>query len=98
MTTANCVNNSLTGQTGSGSFVGSSDAIISSPFIITPALGTPSALVLTNATGDQLGAIDASSAASGHVGEYFSQSELVGSAQPLSTGTAANVFLTTNPL
>jgi hypothetical protein len=98
MTTANSVGNSLVGQTGTGSFVGDTNALITSPFIITPALGTPSALVLTNATGDQLGAVDGSSAASGHVGDYFSQSALIGDAQPLSSGVTANVFLTTTAL
>ena len=46
MTTANSVNNSLTGQTGTGNFVGST-----SPTLVTPALGTPASGVLTNATG-----------------------------------------------
>jgi len=42
----NCsINSGLSGTTGTGSFVGST-----SPTLVTPALGTPSALVLTNAT------------------------------------------------
>jgi hypothetical protein len=45
-TTNNAVNNALTGATGTGLFVGQT-----SPTLITPALGTPSALVLTSATG-----------------------------------------------
>jgi hypothetical protein len=93
MATRNSVDNGLVGQTGTGSFVGST-----SPTLVTPDLGTPSTLVLTNATGDQLGALDASNATSGHVGEYFSQSELIADAQPLTTDTPANVFLTTTAL
>lgn len=46
MTTNNAVNSPLSGTTGTGNFVGSN-----SPTLVTPALGTPSALVLTNATG-----------------------------------------------
>lgn len=46
MATNNAVNTTLSGQTGTGSFVGSI-----SPSIATPALGTPTAIVLTNATG-----------------------------------------------
>lgn len=45
MATNNAVNTSLSGQTGTGNFVGAT-----SPTLVTPALGTPSALVLTNAT------------------------------------------------
>jgi len=45
-----------------------------------------------------IGVRNGSDAISGNVGEYFSQSELVGSAQPLSTGTPSNVFLTQNVL
>src|SRR5712675_2337532 len=46
MATNNAVNNGLSGQTGSGLFVGQT-----SPSLITPALGTPTAIVLTNGTG-----------------------------------------------
>lgn len=46
MATNNAVNVSLSGQTGTGSFAGSV-----SPSFTTPALGTPSAAVLTSATG-----------------------------------------------
>jgi hypothetical protein len=56
------------------------------------ALGTPSSLVLTNATGDQLGTTSGSDAASGHVGEYFSQTELIGSQISLTSGATSNVF------
>lgn len=46
MATKNAVGNSLTGLTGTGTFVGAT-----SPTLITPDLGTPSAGVLTNCTG-----------------------------------------------
>lgn len=46
MATNNSVNTSLSGQTGTGSFVGST-----SPTLVTPALGTPASGVLTNCTG-----------------------------------------------
>ena len=46
MATNNAVNTSLSGQTGIGSFVGST-----SPTLVTPALGTPASGVLTNCTG-----------------------------------------------
>lgn len=46
MATNNAVNTSLSGQTGTGTFVGST-----SPTLVTPALGTPASGVLTNCTG-----------------------------------------------
>jgi hypothetical protein len=46
MATNNAVNTSLSGQSGTGSFAGTV-----SPSFTTPALGTPSAVVLTNGTG-----------------------------------------------
>lgn len=46
MATNNAVNTSLSGQTGTGSFAGST-----SPTFVTPALGTPSSGTLTNCTG-----------------------------------------------
>lgn len=46
MTTNNLINSPLSGTTGSGEFVGST-----SPTLVTPALGTPSSGILTNATG-----------------------------------------------
>lgn len=67
MTTVNAVDTTLSGQTGTGNFVGSN-----SPSIITPDLDTPSALILTNATGDQIGTNTNNNAASGHVGEFIS--------------------------
>ena len=46
MATNNAVNNGLSGSTGTGNFVGST-----SPVLVTPNIGTPSAGVLTNCTG-----------------------------------------------
>jgi len=46
MATNNAVNTSLSGQTGTGNFVGST-----SPSLVTPALGTPASGLLTNCTG-----------------------------------------------
>jgi len=46
MATNNAVNTSLSGQTGTGNFVGAT-----SPTLITPALGTPASGTLTNCTG-----------------------------------------------
>ena len=46
MATNNSVNTSLSGQTGTGTFVGST-----SPTLVTPALGTPASGTLTNCTG-----------------------------------------------
>lgn len=46
MTTINSVNTTLSGQSGTGSFAGTT-----SPTFVTPALGTPSSGVLTNCTG-----------------------------------------------
>lgn len=46
MATNNAVNNSLSGQSGTGSFVGSN-----SPSLTTPNIGTPSAGTLTSCTG-----------------------------------------------
>lgn len=71
---------------------------LTSAILTTPNLGTPSALILTNATGDQLGTSIGGNAASGHVGEYFSQTELIGASQPLSTGVTSNVFPVQNAL
>lgn len=50
MATNNSVNTSLSGQTGTGTFVGST-----SPTLVTPALGTPASGVLTNCTGLPVG-------------------------------------------
>jgi hypothetical protein len=49
-TTNNAVNVTLTGQSGTGAFVGTT-----SPTLVTPALGTPASGVLTNCTGLPVG-------------------------------------------
>lgn len=51
MANINAVNTNLTGQTGTGTFVGSNGATLVSPTFVTPALGTPTSGVLTNCTG-----------------------------------------------
>lgn len=86
MATNNSVNVGLSGATGTGSFAGSN-----SPTLVTPSLGTPSALILANATGNQLGTTTNDNAVALHVGEYVSSSVLVGSAVSLTTATPANV-------
>jgi hypothetical protein len=86
MDTNNAVNVRLAGSSGSGSFTGRE-----SPALITPNLGTPSALVLTNATGDQLGTTTNNSAAALHVGEFVSNVRLSSSAISLTNATATDV-------
>lgn len=73
-------------STGSGNIVRATSATL-----VTPALGTPSALVLTNATGDQTGTTTNDNAAAGKVGQYVSSSVLVGSAISLTSATNADV-------
>ena len=51
MVSINNVNNTLIGQTGTGTFVGSAGATLSSPTFTTPALGTPASGNLVNCTG-----------------------------------------------
>ncbi len=51
MVTRNQVDNSLSGSSGTGSFVGSSSAAITSPTFSSPALGTPASGNLINCTG-----------------------------------------------
>ncbi len=86
MATNNGVNTGLSGTTGTGNFVGSN-----SPTLVTPALGTPSALIITNATGDKLGTTTNDNAAVGHVGEFVSSEVAQGSAVSLTTATATNI-------
>lgn len=76
----------LTDETGSGQMVFSN-----SPALVTPNLGTPSSLVLTNATGDPTGTTTNDSAASGKVGQYVSSSVLSGSSITLTSPTASDV-------
>ena len=86
MATNNALNISLSGQSGTGAIAGTV-----SPSFTTPALGTPSALVLTNATGDQLGVTNNSAAVAGHVGELIQSIRASGSPLSLTTNTAADV-------
>lgn len=86
MAIVNGVGNSLDGQTGTGAFVGAT-----SPVLVTPNIGTPSALIITNATGDKIGSTDASSAAAGHQGEYISSSILIGSQVSLTSSSTAPI-------
>ena len=83
MTTVNAVGIGLSGQTGSGSFVGST-----SPTLVTPALGTPSSGNLSNCTGlpgEFSWAANASSSISAAVGNGY----------VLTSGSATTVTLPT---
>lgn len=60
--------------------------------LTTPDLGTPSALVLTNATGDQVGVNNGSDAQVAHVGEYVNQQTLIADEQAMTSGVAQNVI------
>jgi hypothetical protein len=86
MTTNNAVNSPLSGTTGTGNFVGST-----SPTLITPALGTPSALVLSNATGTQVGTTAAGNAAAGQVGEVITSAISSGSGVTIAANATADV-------
>lgn len=86
MATNNAVNVNLNGQSGTGAFAGTV-----SPSFTTPALGTPSALVVTNATGDKLGTTTNDNAAALHVGEIVTSTVASGSGVSMANGTAMNV-------
>lgn len=93
MATNNAVNTSLSGQTGTGSFVGSV-----SPSLTTPALGTPTAIVLTNGTG-----LPISTGVSGlgtGIASFLATPTSANLAAALTdeTGTGANVFANTPTL
>lgn len=80
----------VTDETGSGAAV-----FATSPALVTPALGTPSSGVLTNATGypsqSLVTIVSGSAPAAGKIGEVKSVSVLLGSAVSLTTATATDV-------
>jgi hypothetical protein len=87
MTTNNGINTSLSGQTGTGEFVGST-----SPTFITPILGAASATSLTlSSTSGVIGTTTNNNAAAGSVGEFISSVIPLASAVSLTTTIAANV-------
>jgi hypothetical protein len=88
MTTNNAVNNGLTGQTGTGNFVGSN-----SPTLVTPNLGAAIANTIAfNPTTDGIiGTTAADNAGAGLVGEVISSTIASGSAVSLSNNTPADI-------
>lgn len=68
MTTKNAVGNSLTGSTGSGSFVGAT-----SPTLVTPVLGTPTSGNLKNCTSETYVYVNNTSAQTGIVRLTFTK-------------------------
>ncbi|MFA6080751.1 MAG: hypothetical protein WC753_04745 [Candidatus Gracilibacteria bacterium] len=84
MTTNNTVNVGLSGQTGSGSFVGST-----SPSLTTPTLGaaTGTSLTFSPTTGGIVGTTTNDNAGAGKVGEYISSVIVSGSAVSMTTLT-----------
>lgn len=87
MTTINAVNTTLSGQTGTGNFVGSSG-----PTLIGPILGAASATSLGfSSTSGIIGTTTNDAAAAGSVGELISSVIASGSAVSLTNNTPANV-------
>lgn len=87
MATINSVNTSLSGQTGTGGFVGST-----SPTLVTPVLVAASAtsLSFSPSTGGIIGTITNNNATSGDVGEYI-DSSLHGPINFGATGVSATI-------
>lgn len=88
MATNNAVNTSLSGQTGTVNFVGST-----SPTLITPTLGaaTATSVTFSPTTGGIIGTTTNDNAGAGKVGEFISSTIASGSATSLVTATAKNV-------
>lgn len=87
MTTNNAVNTSLSGQTGTGSFAGST-----SPTFITPTLGAASGTSLAfSSTSGIIGTTTNNNAAAGSVGELISSVVLSSGAVGISNATATDI-------
>jgi hypothetical protein len=87
MATNNAVNTSLSGQTGTGTFVGST-----SPTLVTPTLGAASATSVTfSSTTGIVGTTTNNNAAAGSVGEYISSVVAAISPVTLTSTVVANV-------
>lgn len=87
MATNNQVNVGLSGANGTGNFAGSTSATF-----VTPTLGAATGTSISfTATNGIIGVTGASNAAAGYVGEFASQSVLVGSAVSLTSGVGSNI-------
>lgn len=88
MAAVNSVGNSLTGLTGTGTFVGAN-----TPTLITPILGvaTATSLVFSPTTNGIIGTTTNNDAAAGSVGEFASATRAIGSAFALTTGTPLDI-------
>lgn len=89
MTTINAVDTTLSGQTGTGTFVGST-----SPTLVTPTLGVASATSLNfgaAATNGIIGVNGTTIAAAGVVGELVYSTITAGSATAISSGVTTNL-------
>jgi hypothetical protein len=89
MATNNSVNTSLSGQTGTGNFVGSTSSTL-----VTPILGaaTATSLAFIPSTGGIIGTATNDNAASGDVGQFISS--VISSGSPVSYSTATPKDLT----
>jgi hypothetical protein len=87
MATNNAVNTSLSGQSGTGNFAGTT-----SPTFVTPTLGAASATSVTfSSTTGIVGTTTNNSADAGSVGEFISSNIGVGSAVSLTSTVTANL-------